>query len=208
MPSNATAPLTRGHAKKMRTRTKLLEAGLSVLRSKGERFIPKDVTDAAGVSTGTFYNYFSDTNVLIDEIMRAELLKISSAVADEAIDDPAMRIAVSATRILQQCIEDPLLSHFVLRLVYRPGPTDQMTTYLRRDLIEGVEAGRFSRGPDHATLDMASGLLILTIRRLVAGDHQENFIAEMVERLLEAFGLPKEEARQIAKTAPSHLEIS
>ena len=106
MVTDIEAPLTRGHRKKERTRKQLLEAGLRVLRAKGTAFKPKDVIEEAGVSTGTFYNYFTDTDVLIDEIMRDELLKMTSATASESIEDPALRIAVSATRILRRAAKD------------------------------------------------------------------------------------------------------
>ena len=203
MVTDIEAPLTRGHRKKERTRKQLLEAGLRVLRSKGTSFKPKDVIEEAGVSTGTFYNYFTDTDVLIDEIMRDELLKMTSATASEPIGDPALRIAVSATRILHRAANDPLLSHFVLRLVYRPAESNQMTKYLREDLIEGFKAGRFTHSADDSTLDMASGLLIMTIRRIASGNAAPDFITQMITRLLESLGVPRDEAQQLAEAAPS-----
>ena len=202
------APLTRGHRKKERTRKQLLEAGLRVLRVKGTAFKPKDVIEEAGVSTGTFYNYFADTDVLIDEIMRDELLKMTSATASESIEDPALRIAVSATRILRRAAKDPLLSHFVLRLVYRPSESDQMTKYLRKDLVEGFETGRFTHSADDSTLDMSSGLLIMTIRRIASGNTQPDYIQMMITRLLESLGISNEEARQLAEAAPALIPNS
>ena len=198
------APLTRGYRKKERTRRQLLSAGLRVLREKGESFKPRDVIEEAGVSTGTYYNYFADTDLLIDEIMREELLKITSATASGTIDDPALRIAVSATQILRRTLEDPLIARFVLRLLYRPGQHNQMTRFLREDLTEGFETGRFTYGPDDSTLDLASGLLIMTIHRITAGAIADNFIVMMVVRLLEALGIPREEAERLAEVAPSY----
>ena len=129
--------LTRGHRKKQKTRRQLLEAGLRVLRSKGESLTARDVTQEADVSSGTFYNYFTDTDALIDAVMRQELLGISATAVRESVSDPALRIAVAATRILQRAIADPQWARLVLRLVYRPSERLQLNRYLRDDLIEG-----------------------------------------------------------------------
>ena len=144
------AHLTRGHRKKEKTRRQLLAAGLRVLQSKGESLRARDVTEEADVSSGTFYNYFADTDALIDAVMRDQLLGIAAGTAREAIDDPAMRVAATATRIVGRVLDDPLWGRLILRLVYRPGEPNRMNVHLADDLIEGLESGRFPRrGAEH-----------------------------------------------------------
>ncbi|MEY4081090.1 MAG: hypothetical protein RL430_1520, partial [Actinomycetota bacterium] len=59
------APLTRGHKKRSRTRQTLLDAALRVLAESGEGFSLTEVAARAGVSHGTFYNYFRDREELM-----------------------------------------------------------------------------------------------------------------------------------------------
>ncbi|MDJ0788995.1 MAG: TetR/AcrR family transcriptional regulator [Myxococcota bacterium] len=196
-------PRTRGHRKKEKTRRQLLAAGLRVLNRKGESLTARDVTAEADVSTGTFYNYFADPDALIDAIMRDQLLGIAATTAHEPIPDPALRVAVTATRVLQRALADPRWARLALRLVHRPGEPNQLNHYLRDDLVEGFEQGRFQRAADDATLDQATGLLVMTIRRIVAGGAGPEVVPRMVERLLEAFGVSEDEASELAATASS-----
>ena len=59
------ATISRGHKKRERTRTQLLNAGIHVMAEKGEAFTVSDVVAQANVSSGTFYNYFADRDELI-----------------------------------------------------------------------------------------------------------------------------------------------
>ena len=201
MNAPAEAVLTRGHGKKARTRRQLLDAGLRVLEAKGTDLTPRDVTAEAGMSSGTFYNYFPGTDELIDEIMRDQLHQIAEAPAEQAIDDPALRIAVTATTILHRALADAVWGQLVLRLVQRALEPNRMNVHLRDDLVEGHEAGRFARGADEATLDQAMGLLVMTIRRFVVSDARPELVSAMVARLLETLGLSDAEAAHLASAA-------
>ena len=64
-----TAPPTRGHKKRSRTRQTLLDAALRVLAENGEGFSVTEVAARAGVSHGTFYNYFRDRDELMDALV-------------------------------------------------------------------------------------------------------------------------------------------
>ena len=197
----ADAGLTRGHGKKARTRRELLDAGLRVLEVKGTGLTPRDVTAEAGMSSGTFYNYFPGAEELIDEIMREQLHQIAEAPLGDAIDDPALRIAITATAILRRALTDAVWGKLVLRLVHRALEPNRMNVHLRNDLVEGFESQRFTRGADDATLDQAMGLLVMTIRRIVAGDARPELVPAMVARLLETLGVSVAESTRLADAA-------
>ncbi len=201
VPTDIDANPTRGHAKKARTRGQLLAAGFRLFAANGSGFTARDVTDEAEMSTGTFYNYFTDTDDLIDELMRQQLLEIAESTSSDPIDDPALRIATTATRILDRTIADPVWGQLVLRLVAQAREPNRMNGQLRNDLVEGFETQRFTRGADDATLDQAMGLLVMTIRRIVAGDDRTDLVPAMVARLLETLGIPPTEAAQLATSA-------
>ena len=196
---------TRGHRKKEKTRRQLVAAGLRVLAAKGEALTASDVSEEADVSVGTFYNYFPDRDALVDAVTEEQLgaLAATAATADEPIEDPAQRIALTAAAVLHRASTDTPWARLVLRLVNRPTVYNRINGYLREDLEEGLAQGRFDTGADDATLDQVTGLLVMTIRRIVAGEAKSDVRARAVERVLRALGVADAEAQDLAATAVS-----
>ena len=195
------APPSRGHRKREKTRRRLIEAGLQVLAERGESLAVSDVTAAADVANGTFYNYFPDREALLDALAGQLLLSLAEAAARESHDDPALRFAIASGRVLRRAAEDPTWGRVVLRLASRPSVHRNLDRYLREDLGAGFEAGRFDTGPDEATLDQVLGLLMMTIRRIVEGRAGPDTPARAVERGLRALGVRGDEARAVAARA-------
>lgn len=191
----------RGARKRQKTRRRLVEAGLRVLARKGEALSVSDVTAEADVANGTFYNYFPDREALLDALAGELLTSLAAAAAGEAHPDPALRFAVASGRVLRRAQEDPTWGRVVLRLADRPRVHQGVDRYLREGLAAGFAAGRFESGADAATLDLVSGLLVMTIRRIVAGEARPDAARRALERGLRALGLEPEEARAIAAMA-------
>jgi AcrR family transcriptional regulator len=192
---------TRGYRKKERTRRHLVAAGLRVLAGKGHGLTVSDVVAEAQVSNGTFYNYFTDREELLEALAEHSVLSLAAAAAKEAIDDPARRFAVATTRVLRRASEDDTWARVMLRLVSRPGPGVDFARYLREDIEEGFAQGRFDVGPDDATLDQVTGLVVMTIRRIVEGDAAPDTPERAVRRGLRALGVDETEAAQLAAEA-------
>ena len=60
MDLSSSRPRTRGYKKRERTRRSLLDAGVETFAKLGGGLTVRDVVECAGVSNGTFYNYFDD----------------------------------------------------------------------------------------------------------------------------------------------------
>jgi AcrR family transcriptional regulator len=194
-------PRTRGHRKREKTRGQLLAAGLRVLADKGEGLTVSDVVAEADVSNGTFYNYFPDRDALVDALAEHLLLTLAATAASEAIEDPALRFAVASGRVLRRAGEDATWGRVVMRLVDRPGVYGSVDRYLRDDLAEGLARGRFETGADDASIDQVTGLLVMTIRRIVEGEAGPDTALRAVERGLRALGVSPAEAGELAAAA-------
>jgi AcrR family transcriptional regulator len=194
-------PRTRGYKKKERTSRQLLAAGLRVLADKGHGMTVSDVVAEAGVSNGTFYNYFSDRDEFLEAIAEHSALSLAAAVAQEPIDDPARRFAMATTRVIERAREDETWARVMLRLASRPSSGVDVGRYLRKDLAEGFARGRFDTGPDDATLDQVAGLIMMTVRRIVAGRARKDVAQQAVERALRALGVRAHEAAELAAEA-------
>jgi AcrR family transcriptional regulator len=197
-------PLTRGHKKKSRTRLQLLDAALEVLAEQGEGCSIGDVAARAGVSHGTFYNYFRDRDELLDALV-AHTVERFSAVAAREVDeaDPAERFARISARALASAVTAPSTVRVALRLeaAQRALLVDGPLAHLRADLAEGHRLGRFTVPADDATLDVVLGGLLLAARRVVDGDTDPGYRAAVIARVLMSLGLPADEADGIARWA-------
>jgi AcrR family transcriptional regulator len=199
-PNHLSAP-TRGHRKKERTRRLLIAAGQRALADKGEALTVSDVVAEADVSNGTFYNYFVDRDDLVDALAADLVLTLAAAAAREPITDPAVRFALASARVLRRATDDPTWGRVVMRLVHRAPVQSNLDRYLREDLEEGLAQGRFGSGADDATVDLATGLLVMTIRRIVEGEAQPHTARRALERVLRALGVAEEEVGALASAA-------
>ena len=196
--------LTRGHKKKARTRQRLVTAALDVIADRGEAFSISEVAERAGVSNGTFYNYFGDREDLLAAIVPEALV----AFADESAltvqdDDPAVRFATITALALAGATVHPERWRVLLRLgaAQTAALGGAPLRHLRADLDVGRAAGRFVVESTDAVVDVVVGSMLTAARRIVAGGTDERYPAEVVEVLLRALGLDAAEANTIAVDA-------
>ena len=197
--------LSRGHKKRERTRSELIAAGLQVLADKGKSLTISDVVARAQVSNGTFYNYFADRNELIDALAEQSLVSLAALAAIETTDqDPARRFVVATGRGLKRAAGDPTWGRAILRLTdERRSFRNEIHRYLREDLEAGFEQDRFEFGADEVTLDLVTGLITMSIRRIVRGDASPGHIEFVLERALTTLGIAKCEAALLAADSTS-----
>jgi len=199
---------SRGHKKRARTRRQLILAGAQVLAEKGDALTISDVVARAEVSNGTFYNYFSDREELIESLAEHSLLSLAAQSArDTEEEDPAMRFACATSRVLYRALEDPTWGRVILRLTdHRRSAPRELHRYLREDLATGFEQGRFDYGPDEITLDWITGLIVMSIRRIVRGRASSDHVERVLERALVTLGIDRDEAVEIVARAVADHE--
>jgi AcrR family transcriptional regulator len=205
------APRTRGFKKKERTRRQLIDAAVDVIAERGEAFSISDVATRAGVSNGTFYNYFTDRDDLIGaivpEVIGAFTSENAMAMADE---DPVVRFASITAMALTQAIIAPDRIRVVLRLdaAQQAIAGDDLLAHLRDDVSAGFAEGRFSIEPTDALLDIIVGSLLTAARRLATGEGHATYAVEVIELLLRTLGIEQPEARAIAEQAMADADTA
>jgi AcrR family transcriptional regulator len=117
--------LSRRERKKLETRQGLLEAALALFREKGyEATTVEEITEQADVAKGTFFNYFSSKEVLLDElaVWRVEQLRVALDVTEGAPASPVGRIKLLLRLLHQQHAHDLQLTRRALarRLCHPP----------------------------------------------------------------------------------------
>ncbi|MTE15287.1 TetR/AcrR family transcriptional regulator [Nocardia aurantiaca] len=204
----AAEPVVRNRIDRRRERTRnaLLGAARKFLSEGRSAVSIQEITDAADVGFGSFYNHFESKDQLFDEAVRS-VLTVYSEMRDgivELYDDPAEVFAVSfrMTGRLQRQIPEMVrvLLHSGMSILLRE---EGLVPRARRDIIAAQEAGRFEpMDPDMAI--MAAGGSLLGLLQLLDARPDADADAltdDMTFRVLRMFGMNKRTALKLT-TAP------
>ena len=135
--------------RRARMRRKLVESALLVFADKGvDASVIEDVIAAAGVSRGTFYNYFRTNGELlaaaIDELGNEVVDLIESRV--KATPSPAARLITGLRLYLEASRRFPLFAKFIARVGPQSlGPDNLVFKYIPIHIAEGIEFRRIRR---------------------------------------------------------------
>lgn len=126
-PANqAYSPDSRRERKKHETRQRLLESAWQLFQDKGyERTTVEDITEAADVAKGTFFNYFETREAMLSEIISWRIALLRSRVFC-AEDLPASAVARIKLLLQAMAAESPAMSgmprHLPSESAKREGP--------------------------------------------------------------------------------------
>lgn len=208
--SGSKLPLTRGHKKRERTKNILLAAGFRVFAEKGESVKISDVVNEAGVSNGTFYNYFSDRKDLFDALAKQMAIDATDEFNSEIQEaDPALRFGIITALGLARAAADPTWGQVILRLeALRQSPGKLAERHLSDDINRGFAQGRFSVGAEDATIDLIVAATRITIRKIVNAQATRSYVLSVIANLLCSLGLGREEALEIAALSIKRANIT
>ncbi|MET9285972.1 TetR/AcrR family transcriptional regulator [Nocardia beijingensis] len=198
-------PVTRNRTDRRRERTRnaLLAAARTFLSEGRAAVSIQEITDAADVGFGSFYNHFESKEQLFDEAVRSAL-QVYSELRDGIValyDDPAEVFAVSfrMTGRLQRRIPE------MVRVVLNSGMAvmlrdEGLAPRARRDIIAAQEAGRFEPMDPQLAVMAAGGSLLGLLQLLDADPHADAdaLSDEMTYRMLRMFGMPKRTAQRLS----------
>jgi AcrR family transcriptional regulator len=197
-------PPNRLQRRKQRTRAALIKAAQRLI-AEGKTTVPVlEITQAADVGMGSFYNHFDSKEQLFEAAV-AEVLDAHGAMLDRltaSIEDPAETFAASfrlTGRLFRQRPQESeiLLAHGPRLLSSERG----LAPRALRDIKSGMAAGRFDVDDPELALAMAGGAL-LGLGKLLRDDpaRDDARAADVVtENVLRLFGLTVDEARAICR---------
>jgi AcrR family transcriptional regulator len=203
-----TAPTTgsRLERRKAQTRRKLLDAARSMLAGDTvQQASIQDITEAADVGFGSFYNHFTSKAELFEAAV-ADALEETGQLLDElssAMVDPAAAFAQSVRLAARLGRTRPEIA----RVLVRHGMSfidsaDGLAPRALRDITAGVEAGRFQVENPRLALAVTGGSLLATLHlTLTNPDLDSNTTCDqLAEQLLRMLGIPGDEAHDLATT--------
>lgn len=194
---------TRLERRKARTRAALVTAAQAFM-AEGRLNPPiLEITQAADVGMGSFYNHFASRDELFRAAVEDALDRLGAAldVLTERIDDPAQAFAQSFRLVSRLHRRAPTLSKSLLANgLGLTEVTTGITPRARRDIESAVEAGRFQVRDLDLTMTLVTGAALCLGQLL--HDHPDRDDAEaadqVTEDLLRMLGLPADEATRIA----------
>ena len=197
-------PINRLERRKQRTRAALIKAAQSFIAA-GHLNVPVlEITQAADVGMGSFYNHFDSKEELFAAAVN-QALDGYGALLDkltESLDDPAETFAVSFRLTGRLFRRRPEQSRVMLSSGLALFSSERgLAPRALRDIAAAAEAGRFHVADPALSLVVAGGIL-LGLGKLLH-DQPERDDAEaadqVTEDVLRLFGVPADEAHDICR---------
>jgi AcrR family transcriptional regulator len=217
----------RGARRKRETRARLLDAALKLMAQRGmEGVAINEITEAADVGFGSFYNHFESKEaiyaILVDTVFEKFADTLDRIVG--GLSDPAEVIAVSVRHTLMQAREDPVWGQFLIREGFSARAMSRgLGQRLLRDIERGIHEKRFVVADPFLGFLAVGGTVLSTIAaelNFVApgapaastlaelGFSGEHFPERAAAVLLQTLGLKRAEAEKIAKRPLPVLEAT
>src|SRR3954471_1052277 len=196
------APVNRLERRKQRTRAALIGAAQAFI-AEGKVNVPVlEITQAADVGMGSFYNHFESKEQLFEAAV-AEVLDSHGALLDHltaSIDDPAETFACSFRLTGRLFRRRPQESQILLANGMALLSSDLgLAPRALRDIEAGVRAGRFTVEDPELALSVAGGALLGLGNLLRIQPHRDDARAAdaLTADVLRLFGMSAEEAHEI-----------
>ncbi len=188
--------------RKARTRAALIRAAQTLI-AEGRTNAPiLEITQAADVGMGSFYNHFETKEQLFDAAFESVLdaygQLLDQVTAD--IEDPA-EVFASSFRLTGRLYQrEPELSRVLLNNLTRLlSADDGLAPRARRDITAAVDAGRFDVDDVDIAVTMTAAALIALGQLLHDKPDRdvEQTTNRMTQDLLRMFGVPRRQAHRI-----------
>lgn len=197
--STVKKPLT----KRDRTRKQLLDAAVKVFAAHGfEAASIQEIAAVAGVANGTFYNYFSTKEAILEESAIQYGVVFCQRIEASCIQigDGAERMAIGGKNYLSLAVQQPDIARFVMSVALAsPVWDEQVRPFILADLNMGIRQKRFHVASREAALDMIVGTNFAAIRSILEARAGRGHVNATAATILRGLGMSPKDADDIAK---------
>ncbi|MEQ8743678.1 TetR/AcrR family transcriptional regulator [Parasphingorhabdus sp.] len=192
-----------GRARREKTKSRLLEAAARLVAETGDAATTiETLITEAGLSRGTFYNYWPSRDALLDELWvvigHDPFVSIQTSLAD--VTDPAERIATMARQAVLRANSDKVWGWLVVAIADRDPPqTHELFSFPEPDIQAGLFSNRFSAKNLSSATDVVVGATLSAMKRALRQGVEENYTSAVAAAILCSLGVPPKEATRIAQ---------
>ncbi len=196
---------TRRQRRRAQTRSSLVAAAQTLFARQGvESTAIAEITEAADVGFGSFYNHFESKEEIADAVL-GEALEQQKAALFALIDpltDPAEVVALAHASLVEQTTTNPTFGWLLVRLdASHRLLIRALGDRARQDIRDGITTGRFTTSDPEVTFFATGGALLLVMRAVLDGDLGADAARRHCEGLLRMLGLGDDEVADIARRA-------
>jgi AcrR family transcriptional regulator len=196
----------RGARRKRETRYRLLRAAFELMAERGADAVTiNEITDAADVGFGSFYNHFASKEAVYEELFAAVFSQFGLMLEQltALVTDPAEVISICVRHTISYARSQPLWGRFFVREGYSvQGITRGLAPHLARDIANGITQRRF-QVTDPLLASIAAGGVVMGCIAIqaakVRGVSTENLEQRAATEVLQNLGVAPQEALKIAK---------
>jgi len=196
-------PPSRRERRRSETRARLLEAARRLFAEQGvERTAIAQITDAADLGFGAFYNYFPSKDALVETALSESLDAVHGALdrLTAELDDPADVVVVAHRYLVMQATTDPELAMLLIRLdATHRAMVRCLRERARRDVERGIAAGRFNVADPDTAFFATTGALVLVMRAVLDGELSGQADQAHAETVLRVLGVLPGDAAEVAR---------
>lgn len=203
----------RGARRKRETREKLLDAAFRLFGARGVDAVAiNEITEAADVGFGSFYNHFVSKEAIYDAVVDSVFGAFGDTLTrlTSDVEDPAEVVAICVRHTILRAQAEPLWGRFFMREGFKPSAmTRGLGARLLRDIQRGVAAKRFDTPDVLMAVMLAGGCVMATVaaegampgqgaRAKQLGLETKDLPNRAAAAILEALGLTRAEAQKLA----------
>ncbi len=207
-----TPTTSRRERRRTQTRTSLIEAAQGLFAEQGvEATAIAEITEAADVGFGSFYNHFTSKEEIAEAVLgeALELQKTALFALIDPITDPAEAVAVAHSFLIEQARVNPTFGWLLVRLdASHRLLIRALGDRARQDIRDGIAASRFTTADPEVTFFGTGGALLLVMRAVLDGDLGDDAGVRHSEGLLRMLGVPDPEVADIATRAAATVSIT
>jgi len=194
---------TRSSRRREKSRTSLILAAREMMSVKGvDATTIADITEAADLGFGTFYNHFKSK----DEIVDAAMADMVERLADEIdqliapIEDPFFAQIVAWHQVVQLSVAEPIWGWFVLRSAKTLSMLNEGLMFrFHRDVKKSVEAGVFTVADIAVVANLVGGGILSLVNARLSGMINDDQVLEGLALLVTHLGITLEQARKLVR---------
>lgn len=191
----------RSSRRRARSRAALIDAAREIMSVKGmDATTIADITEAADLGFGTFYNHFKSKDEIVDTAMSMMVERLGGEIDQlvAPIKDPFFAQVVAWHQIIELATAEPTWGWFVLRSSKTLGMMNEgLMRRIRRDVSAAMGAGKFKVDDiDVVATLIGAGVLSLVNGRLT-GALESDQVEEGLALLATHLGITAEKARKL-----------
>jgi AcrR family transcriptional regulator len=205
------APKNRMERRREDTRRRLMRAAFGIIARRGfEGLVIQDITEAADVGHGSFYNHFTSKDAIVQAIVDAARVRIKSVYECMAglTDDRVEAFARDLRMCLYLSQTDEVWGWFVIRTVLSG---KELRNSIRGNIQRGIHAGIRDNAFKHHDIEMAyetiAGLLLLGTLKLASGEAPDDYLEKIVSTALKTLSVPDGKIKEVMSKPLPELNL-